>query len=78
MVRVRIVNQSANGCRILANHVVDALEGARPIAAGWSTSPLKGFNEREPIPDEDVIVPTTNLPFMVAVLEFEFTATRIP
>lgn len=78
MMRVRIVNQTANGCRILANHAIDALEGARPVAPGWMASPLRGFNEREPIPDVEVTVPSTNLTYMVAVLEFEFTATRIP
>jgi len=77
-VRVLLVNQTASGVRKLADYVVDALEGARPSAAGWQTTPLRQFNEVTPYDDTDFTNPKTNLRYMVGVLEYEFTATRLP
>lgn len=76
-VRVLLVNQTANGVRILADHARGALEGARPVAAGWQTSALHQFNEVAPYDDTDFTNPNTNLRYMVGVLEFEFTATTL-
>lgn len=75
--RVLLVNQTASGVRILADHARGALEGARPAAAGWQTSALHQFNEVAPYDDTDFTNPATNLRYMVGVLEYEFTATRI-
>lgn len=75
-VRVRLVHQDPDGCRALADIIGAALEGERPVAAGWQTSPLRQFNEREPTPDDDGTDATTDQRFMIAFLEYAFTATR--
>ena len=76
--RLLMVNQTANGVRILADHARGALEGVRPVAAGWQTSALHQFNEVAPYDDTDYTNPSTNTRFMVGVLEYEFTATHLP
>lgn len=76
--RLLLVNQTASGVRILADHARGALEGVRPVAAGWQTSALHQFNEVAPYDDTDYTNPSTNTRYMVGVLEYEFTATRLP
>lgn len=73
-VRALLVHTTPTGIRYLADHVQGALEGVRPVAAGWSASPLRQFNEREP-EDGKFTIAEVNLSVLVAVLEFEFTAT---
>lgn len=77
-VRVRLVHQDADGCRALADQVDAAVEGARPDAPGWVVTPLRQFNEREPTEDGDFTATPTDQRFMIAFLEYAFTATRTP
>lgn len=74
---VTLVNQTDGGVRILGDHVFKALEGVRPVASGWDTTPLHQFNEREPFDETAITNPTSNLRFMIGLLEFEYTATRL-
>lgn len=75
-VRVTVVGETAASVRIASQAVADALEGARPDAAGWVCSPVEQVNEREPVEDPDVTIPATKAHPIFAVLEFAFTATR--
>jgi len=74
-VRVLVYAGTAQGARIVADKV--ALEGKRPVATGWSTSPLELVNTREPVEDRDVTVVTTGKHPMYGVLEYQFTAARM-
>lgn len=74
-VRVTCTAPTAGGVRMRAQETIDALEGKRPTAAGWSTSPLALINAREPVEDREVAAPTGGRYPMFAVLEFEYTAT---
>jgi hypothetical protein len=74
MVRVTCTGRATAQVRGLVQDVVDALEGQRPTAASWSTSPLALLNTREPIEDRDVAATNGRWP-IYAVVEFEYTAT---
>lgn len=75
-VRVTVTGETASSVRVMSQNVADALEGARPSAAGWACSPVEQVNEREPVEDPDVTIPATGAHPIFAVLEFAFTATR--
>lgn len=74
-VRVTCTAPTAGGVRSRAQETIDALEGRRPTATGWSTSPLALVNAREPLEDREVAPATGGRYPMFAVLEFEYTAT---
>lgn len=76
-VRVRSLCYGANATavRAVADKVMDALEGVRPVVAGWRTSPLELINTREAVQDRDVTVTGTNAHPMFGVLEHVFTAS---
>lgn len=76
-VRIRslVYGLNATAVRIVADKLA-VLEGARPVAAGWSTSPLELVNTREVVEDQDVKVTGTNRHPMYGVMEHLFTATR--
>lgn len=75
VVRVTVTSGTAQGVREIAQDVIDGLEGRRPVAAGWSTSPLELFNTRAPDEDRDVDPGHGGRYPMFSVLEFEYTAT---
>lgn len=60
----------------VAQFAIAALEGARPVAAGWECGPLEQLN-REPIPyeDRDLKVIDTNAFVVCIPLDFDFYAT---
>lgn len=66
---------TAKGVRIVADQVMAAVEGARPVAEGWRCSPVELVNTREAVEDRDVKVTATNLHPLYGVLEFLFTAS---
>lgn len=74
-VRVTCTAPTAGGVRKRAQEAIDALEGKRPTATGWSTGPVALVNAREPVEDREVAAPTGGRYPMFAVLEFEYTAT---
>lgn len=72
-VRVLVYAGTAAGVRIVADKV--QIEGLRPVAAGWNTSPLELENTREAVEDPDVTIATTGKHPMYGVLEYLFTAS---
>lgn len=77
LVRVTVTAGTAQGVRSIAQTVVDGLEGRRPVATGWSSSPLELLNTRAPTEDRDVDPGSGGRYPMFSVLEFVFTATLI-
>jgi hypothetical protein len=75
LVRVTVTAGTAEGVRSVAQTVVDGLEGRRPVAAGWSVSPIELLNTRAPEEDRDADPGHGGRYPMFAVLEFEYTAT---
>lgn len=73
---VTVTAATAEGVRVIAQRVIDALEGARPVADGWSAAPLALLNAREPVEDRDVQAANGRYP-MFAKLEFDYTATLV-
>ena len=74
LVRCTVTGRAAEEVRVIAQDVIDALEGARPAAAGWQTTPLALLNTREPTEDRDVAATNGRWP-MFGVVELEYTAT---
>lgn len=66
---------TAPGVRIVADIVDGALEGARPVVAGWRCSPVEQVNIRPAEEDRDVTITGTNRHPMYGVLEYLFTAS---
>ncbi len=75
-VLVTVTAPTAQGVRTAAQRVIDALEGARPVAAGWLTTPLAVFNTRPPVEDRDVQPAGGRYP-MYAKVEIDYTATLV-
>jgi hypothetical protein len=73
---VTVTAATAEGARVIAQRVIDALEGGRPVADGWSTTPLALLNAREPVEDRDVQAANGRFP-MFAKIEFDYTATLV-
>lgn len=75
MVRATVTGVATEQVRKTSQLVFDALEGARPVAAGWLTSPIAELNTREPIEDRDAGTTAAGRYPVYATLEFEYTAT---
>lgn len=73
---VTFVAATAPAVRSMFATVRTALEGARPVAAGWSTSPVICLNARDVTEDTDVVIPGTSRHPVYAVTEWRFTASR--
>ena len=71
--RVLVYATTALGVRIVADKV--RIEGMRPVASGWSTSPVELENAREAVEDLDVTITTTGKHPVYGVLEYLFTAS---
>lgn len=76
-VLVTIAAGTEDGVQIVGDAVLDAFEGARPVAEGWRVSPLRQVGEFRIFPDDDVVTTATNLRPMVGKVTFEYTATRV-
>lgn len=57
------------------DRAIAAYEGARPVVAGWSLSPLERLGDVKVFPD-DVVIAGVNQRVMVAKATFRYTATR--
>lgn len=77
LVRVTVTAGTAEGVRLVAQDVVDGLEGRRPVTPGWSVSPIELLNTRAPAEDRDVDPGSGGRYPMFSVLEFVYTATLI-
>lgn len=79
VVRVSLLVSAATdaGALRIAGEAVDALEGARPVAAGWLTGPLLSRGASQPY-EANATVQASNRQLVTVALSFEFTATRLP
>ena len=57
------------------DRAIPAFEGARPVVAGWSLSPLERLGDVKIFPD-DVVIAGVNQRVMVAKATFRYAATR--
>lgn len=57
------------------DRAIAAYEGARPVVAGWSLSPLEQLGDVKIFPD-DVVIAGVNQRVMVAKATFRYAATR--
>lgn len=58
--RTVVVGETAASVRIIAQKLTDALEGKRPVVAGWVLGSIESEPNEQPIqPDDDVTIPGT-------------------
>ena len=75
-IRVTVAGANAHACTILADKARTALEGARPVADGWTCGPVRHVNSRPVARDPQVTWPATNANAFYAVLDFALTASQ--
>lgn len=75
-IAVTIAGMTYTSVRVLYDKLDTLLEGARPIAPGWSLSPLRRLNARDFTEDESISLTDTNRHPIYTVVEWELTATR--
>lgn len=75
-VTVTIAGMTYTSVRVIANRLDPVLDGARPSAVGWSTSPLRLVNVRPLGEDDSMTLTTANRHPVFTVLEYELTATQ--
>ena len=76
-VQVTIATATDQGTLRHADEMVQALEGAVPVAAGWSCGPLLQVGMGSPYMSE-ATVQTANKRLSVIHISFAFTAVRLP
>lgn len=76
-VQATLAAASDRGVLLVADEMAQALEGARPSAAGWQCGPLLHVGSGDPYLAETTD-PTSNRRVVVCHLSFIFTAIRIP
>lgn len=77
VVRVRISGANDTAVRRVWDNLAPSLEGVRPVAAGWQTSPLIQLND-DPQVFQDRDVKVNNQYPIVCAVDFEFMATESP
>ena len=75
VVRVRLVAANDTAVRQMADIVLPALEGHRPVATGWKTTGLAQLGEQRVDEDYDVTLTPTAAHPMVGYSDWDFTAT---
>lgn len=75
-VNVTIAGITRTSVLAIVDNLDPHLQGARPIAEGWATSPLDLVNAREIDDDESMTLTTANRHPVFTVLEYELTATQ--
>ena len=73
-VQVTVAGVTDESVLITGQTVVDAMEGSRPVAAGWLTGPLLLSGDPS-LYSDDVVIAGVNRHVQVAALSFEFTAS---
>lgn len=77
IVRVRITGANDTAVRRVWDNLAPSLEGVRPVAAGWKTSPLGQLGD-EPQVFQDRDVKVNNQHPIVCAVDFDFMATELP
>ncbi|MCM1011901.1 hypothetical protein [Brevibacterium sp. XM4083] len=75
-VKVTVAGITYTSVRTIVANLDPHIQGARPIAEGWSTSPLDLVNAREIAEDDSMTLTTANRHPVFTVLEYELTATQ--
>lgn len=75
-ISVTIAGITFTSVRIVADNLDPLLEGARPIADGWSVSPLRRLNVRDIVEDDSITLTSANRHPVYTVVEWELTAAR--
>lgn len=75
-IAVTIAGMSFTSVRVIADKLDPLLEGARPIAPGWSLSPLRRINVRDISEDETITLTSSNRHPVYTIVEWELTATQ--
>ena len=75
-ITVTIAGITFTSVRVIVNKLDPILDGARPIADGWSLSPIRFFNARDITEDESITLTTANRHPVYTVLEYQLTAAR--
>ena len=75
---VNVSTASDQGTLRVAGHVVDALEGARPVADGWSCGPIGAHGAPSQPYIAEATVAGANRRLAVVHVAFRFTAVRLP
>lgn len=76
-VAVTIAGLSFTSVRVIMDQLDPTLEGARPIAPGWSVSPLRRLNVRDITEDESITLTSSNRSPVYTIVEWELTATKL-
>lgn len=71
-----IAATSEDAVLVVADKVIVAFEGARPVAPGWACSPLVQVPETVNVYSDSVTIAGTNRRVAVAALMFETTVSR--
>lgn len=74
-VLLTVAGTSEASALLVMDRAIAAYEGARPVVAGWSLSPLEQLGDVKIFPN-DVVIAGTNQRVMVAKATFRYTATR--
>lgn len=77
IVRVRIAGANDTAVRRVWDNLAPLVEGVRPVASGWKTSPLAQLGD-EPQIFQDRDVKVNNQYPIVCAVDFEFMVTELP
>lgn len=73
---VKCVAGTAKGARMMLTDAHATLEGARPVAAGWNTTPLEQINVRwDPTEGTTTVIAGATVPVFEAIAEYRCTAS---
>lgn len=76
-VRTTVVGLTPASVRIVADKVSAALDGARPVVAGWNVGRVENLaNNQDITPDRDVVLPNNNGHPLYVVIDWVATASR--
>ncbi|WP_167199503.1 hypothetical protein [Brevibacterium pigmentatum] len=75
-ISVTIAGITFTSVRVVADKLDPLLEGARPIADGWSVSPLRRLNVRDIVEDDSITLTSANRHPVYTVVEWELSAAR--
>jgi hypothetical protein len=77
--RTMVVGLTAASVRIVSQKLSNALEGKRPVVAGWSLGAIESVPNEQPIqPDLDVTIPGTSLNPLYQPFDWVLTGSQTP
>lgn len=77
--RTMVVGLTAASVRIVSQKLSNALEGKRPVVAGWALGAIESVPNEQPMqPDLDVTIPGTNLNPLYQPFDWVLTGSQTP